>query len=328
MSTGTERVTADIFQFLEQSFGFAVKSSKQINRGWLNRKWIVKTDNGDLFVKQYHPQRYERYKEKAYDEISTALSYQSLLHVKGVPCPFVFSLEGNHLLRTPTGENIAVMQFHDGNLIKPGTATPLQMYHLGKAVGEMHAVLAKFPDGNGKPCWIPSQTELLESWMKQWEKAEAKGAPDILSALELQHSIIQRLEMELFEACEQGWAHSDLWVDNLLFHSDKLSAIIDFDRLRYIYPELDVARAILSCALSDGSINREAVSGFLNGYRESDSFPSSKLVRAMKLIWCLEAKWWITSDMDQHSFNPARFAEEMIWVANNWAQLENIFADA
>ena len=46
--------------------------------------------------------------------------------------------------------------------------------------------------------------------------------------------------------------HRDLWVDNFLFYNDKVSAILDFDRMDYDYVELDIGRTVISCALHDG----------------------------------------------------------------------------
>nr|WP_237171634.1 phosphotransferase [Paenibacillus sp. IHB B 3084] len=43
------------------------------------------------------------------------------------------------------------------------------------------------------------------------------------------------------DALPPGWVHRDLWTDNVLFNDDKLSAILDFDRLDYDYTQLDIA---------------------------------------------------------------------------------------
>ena len=56
--------------------------------------------------------------------------------------------------------------------------------------------------------------------------------------------------------------HRDLWVDNFLFYNDKVSAILDFDRMDYDYVELDIGRTVISCALHDGVLNKSLVASF------------------------------------------------------------------
>ncbi len=131
----------------------------------------------------------------------------------------------------------------------------------------------------------------------------------------------------MLTACECGWAHRDLWVDNLLFEQDRLSAILDFDRLNYDYPELDVARAILSCSLLKDDFQAGNARAFLSGYRTECEFPVGKFVRALRMLWYMESPWWITKTMDQHSVPPARFAEEMLWLAKSHLELGEMVGD-
>ena len=130
----------------------------------------------------------------------------------------------------------------------------------------------------------------------------------------------------MFEELETGWAHRDLWVDNLLFHDSRLSAVLDFDRLQYDYPPLDVARAIISCALDD-SLKVSLVTAFINGYKEERSVEPGHVTKSLQLLWYMESTWWINADMDRHSVPPARFAKEMNWLARNLKNLPEILGD-
>ncbi len=44
------------------------------------------------------------------------------------------------------------------------------------------------------------------------------------------------------------------------------------------------------------------------------------------MLWYMESAWWIHTNMDQHSIPPMRFAEEMIWLAENYGELHNMLA--
>ncbi|XID90576.1 hypothetical protein ACF3MZ_18765 [Paenibacillaceae bacterium WGS1546] len=45
------------------------------------------------------------------------------------------------------------------------------------------------------------------------------------------------------------------------------------------------------------------------------------LTNALRWLWYMESTWWINAKMDQHSVPPARFAKEMIWLAENYKHL-------
>ena len=109
----------------------------------------------------------------------------------------------------------------------------------------------------------------------------------------------------------------------------KVAAILDFDRMRVLYPELDVARALLSCALDveSGKMEPDLADRFLEGYRSAHPFPRGGLPRAFKLLWWLEATNWMVHDMDKYSAPPARFARENIWLTRNWNELEDRFGE-
>ncbi len=49
-----ESIRDEIFETITKNFGIRIKDCSQIELGYLNLKWKIKTDKGDLFVKQYN----------------------------------------------------------------------------------------------------------------------------------------------------------------------------------------------------------------------------------------------------------------------------------
>ncbi|MBA4492993.1 phosphotransferase [Paenactinomyces guangxiensis] len=323
MEQPIDLIKKEIIETIQLNLGVKVKSSQSISRGWLNFKWKLKTDQGVLFAKQYHP---DRFTPKKLEDIKIALEIQAKLNHYGVACPKPYALDDTYLMQTPTGTCFVVMEFSEGELVGPGKVNVDQIYDLGKAAGYMHLVLSRFP--KGKLFWIPSYEELLEKWDNHWTNAQLQQRSDrVLCALEKQKKLLDQIDMEYFKECRQGWAHWDLWVDNILFFPEKVAAILDFDRMKYVFPELDISRAILSCAFSpETGMNFEAVAAFLAGYNQYLPFPKKQLARSLRLSWCQESSWWITHDIEERSENPARFFEEIIWISDHWHELEEIFA--
>ncbi|MBY9078786.1 phosphotransferase [Paenibacillus sp. HN-1] len=145
--------------------------------------------------------------------------------------------------------------------------------------------------------------------------------------MQLQKTIIDSLGDDDFTPLTAGWAHLDLWADNLLFEGDALAAIVDFDRARYSFPALDLGRAVLSGTLSERGFRKDAVVAFIEGYRNVRSLPPGSLFRAIKYVWCIESFWWIQPSLESSSVVPVRFAKEMIYTAERWEQLDALLGD-
>lgn len=137
----------------------------------------------------------------------------------------------------------------------------------------MHRLLNDGTSGRkSSPQFIPpSREERLDHWKLVGNKADEAGKTWLLPAIETQYITTETINMEVFDLNATGWSHRDLWADNLLFTEDRVSAVLDFDRLKYDYPQLDAARAVLSGALDGDKINASIVLGFMEGYREERS---------------------------------------------------------
>ncbi|MGG4032445.1 phosphotransferase [Paenibacillus cisolokensis] len=323
----------EIADVMRAEWNIAIAGSRPIRRGYMNEKWMLQTNAGPLFVKSYHPERYRKHQETVWREIGQALRLQAAFRQAGGACPALLESGGQRLLhRTASGRMFVVMTGCPGRMIPAGKATPEQMRSLGAAAAFMHAV---WNDGNlaaaaeerpAQPLW----TVDLPGLMKQWEQRqeEAAGAPSAtLQALQLQRSIIGRLVPgEWADECP-GWTHLDLWADNLLFESDKLAAIVDFDRVRYSHPMLDLGRAVLSLTLDRGAFRREAAAALAEGYRQIRPLAKGRLLHAVRHAWLVESFWWIRPGMDRFSTAPHRFAREMLWTAGQWDELEHVLGN-
>ena len=211
-------------------------------------------------------------------------------------------------------------------MIPPGKLDAHQMYGLGHVTGKMHHLLN---DGKAnvkrQPKFIPpSREERLRYWETAWDQANDNGKLNVLPTIEKQYNTTKVINLEDINMSDTGWAHRDLWVDNLLFKKEKISAVLDFDRVRYDFPQLDVARAVISGALDGSKLNRSAALAFIEGYSEVRPFGKAHLISALRLLWYMESTWWITPDMDQHSVSPERFSKEMMWLSENQNELEAI----
>ncbi|MBT2680433.1 phosphotransferase [Bacillus sp. ISL-35] len=315
-------IKEEIFEAVTRLFGIEIQEWNQIHLGYRNLKWRVKTAAGDLFVKQYNK---DRYPEARVPGLEKALQIQNTLFLEGLPCPELFSYKGNFVLNTENGERFVLMGFNKGFTLRPGTANPSQMHILGKVIGRMHVLLEKNIAREPLHWDILSKPEMLENWNERYDETIALDCSKTLHQLEKQRRILAENDTSLFAQCEKGWAHWDLFADNILFSENEVSSILDFDRMNVVYTDFDISRPILSCCIHENQISVDGVSAFVSGYREFKPLPLEKLVRSIKLTWWREAEW-IRVEKPGDSTPIKRFREENIWIAENWDCLEDLFS--
>ncbi|TBL68323.1 phosphotransferase enzyme family protein [Paenibacillus thalictri] len=316
--------TSEIVLHIKERFGLSVRELAPIDMGWLNLKWKMETDHGPLFVKYYHPDRYKLHvRPERRKAVERTLQLQHELSKAEIPCPSVYSYNGQYIQETPSGLFYAVLDWVDGYTAQAGTLKTAQMFELGAATGKMHKWLQNVPLLD-KPAWRPLKDVYLQEWQANWNKAQEVGDHIVMSWLDRSHSIVESMDFGIFESCQPGWLHWDLWVDNILLNEQGLSGIVDFDRMAVVYQEVDVARAVLTGALRDGQIQIEATRALMDGYRGYSGASNGALSRAMKMLYLIESIWWLRTEVREKSELRGllgRFVEEMHWIENNWATL-------
>lgn len=316
----SDDILNEIIAQIEKVYGWTTYRAEPNHFGYANLKWKLHTDAGIRFVKQYNAVRYS---DQLLHSVETALGLQDRLQQAGIPCPKIFSDQGRYIQRTPSGERFMVTSYCDGYMVNPGEVNVDQMYYLGQITGRLHQWLRFNAPSNYPLHWQPdSKASTLATWEKNWKDAHTVGSHKYISALETQRKIIDGFNLNTFQSCEEGWVHWDLFVDNILFHSNQVSAILDFDRMHYIYPEFDISRAILSGAILKNNINLESTKAFVMGYRESSPLTVAKLIRSIQLTWWKEAAWLSIKSEEYRTLR--RFAHELMWVSDNWFALEEI----
>ncbi|MGM0866706.1 MAG: hypothetical protein ACQEWF_18700 [Bacillota bacterium] len=130
-------IREDIFETITSIFGFNILEFSQNELGYMNMKKL-KTDIGDLFVKQYNKTRYP---DHMIQGLETSLKHQFNLNNMGIPCPKLYSHKGKYVIKTSYGERFVLVGLCEGRNIKAGIANEDQMYCLGKIIGQMHKIL-------------------------------------------------------------------------------------------------------------------------------------------------------------------------------------------
>jgi homoserine kinase type II len=318
----SQLIREDIFEKVEELFAKKIDDFEEIHYGRLNLKWIVDFQDGtSVFIKQYNP---ERYKGK-FSYVIRALEIQQTVRQRGVKCPKVYSFNNDFILGTKHGELFTVLETMSGVIVPYGETNLNQVYSFGQEIGKLHQALYDIPPTT--LIWKPESEDLKANWVKQMNLAQEKPPSDrVMAMLHKQIEILDRLDFAIFDECRKGWAHWDMQLHNVLFDGQDLSAILDFDRMRFVYPDLDVARATLSsCFKKEKGMDKQKVTALLAGYQEYIvDYTTEDFIRALRLLWAKESKWWVKVDIEQCSVVPQRFSQEIEWLQENWDQLEHV----
>ncbi|WP_433750674.1 phosphotransferase [Falsibacillus pallidus] len=317
-----DAILSDLLQACERYFRLKVLDASPIKIGYLNLKWKLTTDSGAYLLKQYNQKRLQLYDQKALLE---AFQLQMKLYDSGLPCPKLHSYEGRYFLTSKKSELFLLMDYCDGEIVPPGKTNEAQMFELGKTAGFMHHLLNEQGLRKTPQFIMPDKDDRLKHWRTLQHTAETARNDQQNAIFKKLHSVTSSIDWNEFVLGETGWSHRDLWMDNLLFDDKKLCAILDFDRMKYDYPQLDAARAVISGALDNGRLDVKRVRAFMEGYNIHCPMDEKKMVQSLKLLWLMESTWWITEDMADHKGPPIRFAEEMLWLTDNFFQLEDVF---
>lgn len=322
-----ETVLEDLLERCRSLFGLDVRQAEPIRRGWLHLKWKLDTSSGPFLLKMYNP---ERLRKHNHTDLLQALSLQNRLQTAGLPCPELLTAEGDTIHTSSGGEKFIVMSFCEGSLVTPGQGSSAQLYDLGRVTGRMHRLLDVYaPSAAGAesaPQFIPpSREERLAYWSDLLRQAQQSGSAESIPFIVRQIETSRMIDLEPLSACERGYAHRDLWADNLLFGADRVGAVLDFDRMKSDYPELDISRALMSLALDENGLDPDRAAAFLEGYRTERHYPRGALVRSLRMSGWMESVWWIRGGPPPDDGPSARFAAEVDWLAVHDRELSDRF---
>ena len=318
----------EIKETVETLFGIHLRHPEAIHLGYLNLKWKVETEDGLVVIKQISKERYLRHDyQKVSLEQDVALREQLRQYTNGTRCPKVWTRHNKVIYKTKSGERFIIMEYMEGKNLMPGTLNEKQMYSLGQMTGHMHNVSN---DGThsmeGSPKFLPpSIAQRLDHWESFYKKADLED--EFLDLVEKQIQATEQFNLDWLHSCETGWAHRDLWVDNILFNEDELAAILDFDRFAFDYPEMDLARGIYVRVVKGKAFNLESASAFLEGYRTRRHLEKGTFVRALYLLWWLESVWWVVPHCNKDRYQEVQFQNEMMWLADHLPQLSSMFGN-
>jgi homoserine kinase type II len=239
-----------------------VLSFKGIAEGVENSNYLLQTDQGNFILTLYE-------KRTKPEDLPFFLGLMEHLAARGLACPTPLHGRDGNSLRQLCGRPAAVVSFLTGM-----SARRLTLEHcasLGGAMAAMHLAGADFPQSRPNDLSVAGWRPLFEA-----EKHRADEVrPGLAAFIEEELAVLER---EWPRDLPTGLIHADLFPDNVFFHADKVSGIIDFyfactDALVY-----DIAICLNAwCFEPDGSFNVSKARLMLNNYRKVRALSAAEL---------------------------------------------------
>ncbi|HTH16118.1 MAG TPA: homoserine kinase [Magnetospirillum sp.] len=230
-----------------------VLSCKGIAEGVENSNYLLQTDRGNFILTLYE-------KRTKPEDLPFFLGLMEHLAARGLACPTPLHGRDGNSLRELCGRPAAVVSFLTGM-----SARRLTLEHcaaLGGAMAEMHLKGADFPQSRPNDLSVSGWRPLFDAEATRADEVKPGLAAFIAAELDA-------LERDWPTTLPVGLIHADLFPDNVFFHGNQVTGLIDFyfactDTLAY-----DIAICLNAwCFEPDGSFNATKARLMLNGYRK------------------------------------------------------------
>ncbi|HXP31665.1 MAG TPA: homoserine kinase [Stellaceae bacterium] len=239
-----------------------VVSCKGIAEGVENSNYLLRTERG-LYILTL----YERRVDPA--DLPFFLALMDHLAAQGIACPTPLHGRDGMALRRLCGRPAAMVSFLDG--MWPRRILPRHCAALGGALARLHRAGASFP-------LVRPNNLSVAGWRSLYQSCRA-GANELRAGLaEELGQELAALEREWPADLPKGVIHADLFPDNVFFHGEQVSGLIDFyfactDALAY-----DLAICLNAwCFEADGSLNVTKARLLIANYRAERPLETAEL---------------------------------------------------
>jgi homoserine kinase type II len=268
MAVYTEVSDEDLEAFVAEYDIGEVISCKGIAEGVENSNYLLHTENGPYILTLYE-------KRVAPEDLPYFLNLMEHLAANGIPCPTPLHGRDGRSLRTLCGRPAAIITFLAG--MWPRRIQPFHCAELGAALAQFHIAGVSYEQNRHNNLSVDAWRPLFESCADGADSVEA-GLSDLLSA-ELDY-----LEANWPRNLPVGVCHADLFPDNVFFHHDKLSGIIDFYFACNDFLAYDISICLNAwCFERDRSFNVTKAKLMLSAYSKYRAFEPAE-VEALPLL--------------------------------------------
>ena len=285
MSVFTKVERSELVAFLESYTVGDLQHFQGIRAGIENTNYFVKTSGGRWVLTLFET--------LPVSELPFCLYLMDHLDAHGIPSPAPVADRNEHILSVLKGKPAALVQRLPGrSALTPSIA---QCAAMGEMLARLHLVGQSYgrqrPNSRG-PQWWQRMAEVLLPYLD--------AAGQRLLTNELAHQI--RLRDAVLP---RGVIHGDLFRDNVLFHGDRISGVIDFYYACNDVLLFDLAIAVNDwCATEDGRLDEARTAAVVQSYARERAFVPAEAEAWSSLLRAAALRFWLSRLHDLHFPRP------------------------
>jgi homoserine kinase type II len=252
-----------------------ITGASGIPYGSVNTNYLLDTQRGK------HLLRVDEVKGEL--EVKRELELLLFLRKHEFPCPQPVPDRKGRYYREADGKCLSIYRYVDGHIVKSERLTASQLESAGHALAGLHSIGKNYKKGIENRFSYDRIADIyrdVRSRLPSYFRRTIRTLDDELDYLQYY------LETKL----PKGIIHGDLFNDNLVFKSDKLVVMLDFEaacRGKFIF---DLATAVNALCFDGGKYQLKRFEALLTGYEglrplslaEWDAFPNELRFSAMR----------------------------------------------
>ena len=229
------------------------RGHRAITAGTINTNLAVDLVGGRYFLRVNEG--------KALPDVKREASVVEHLSARGVPTPPAVRAAGGEPWLAWRGLYISLFPWVPGQVLGRAEVNPAHARQAGAALARMHQAGADFPDpspGRYEPAEIDRRFAAIAA-------AAAQDAELNAAAAELGPEL-DRLWASRLPDLPLGLIHGDLFIDNVLFDGDRLTALLDFEQASWGRLAYDLAVTVLAFGFGRDDFRPEPTRAVVEGY--------------------------------------------------------------
>ena len=222
-----------------------------IAAGTINTNVRIDTAAGRLFLRVNEG--------KSLDDVAREAAIVSYLAARGVPTPAPLPATDGAPFARWQGQLVSLFPWLPGRTLTRAELQPAHAHAAGRALAAMHVAGADYADKR------PGRYEPPEI-DRRLDAVTAADRAELADAIAILRPELAALHADRHPNLPEGLIHADLFIDNVMYEDETLTALIDFEQAAWGRLAYDLAVTTLAFAYGRDDFRPEIVVALLAGY--------------------------------------------------------------
>ncbi len=267
-------------------------AAHRAERGFVNDNWIVDTTTGRLFVKRRHPQLRRPELIRAQHQLIR------LLRQSGFPAPTIVPTVNAETFLVLDNDWYEVQEYIEGTAYDH--EQPAHLQEAALTLGRYHTLVRGFapralhhPDQGVGPEFVSRSVADLST---AWQLPADRNGAEVTRQLEVETALLAA-SFSSHGPLYHLVIHGDYYADNLIFKSDRIVGVVDYDKACWQPRIRELAEALVYFSsprpdhmrhiVYSGHLRWEPFSLFLHGYAETGTLSTEEICALPDFISCI-----------------------------------------